>query len=159
MLQDQIHLVKKHLSGSSLFGTIAVLSLINLVIGFTNLNVMFPVGLGTALFGASLYSLAPEFQYEDAVRFIGLFFLLLSLVIIGLLFFFGKKAKEGKSWAYITGMIIYFGDALLCAWLEDWISVGFHAWGLFSIWSGFSALKALKNLESQETPETLELQG
>jgi protein-S-isoprenylcysteine O-methyltransferase Ste14 len=73
--------------------------------------------------------------------------------------FFGKKAKEGKSWVYITGTIIYFGDVLLCAWLEDWVSVAFHAWGLFSIWGGFSALKALKTLDSQGTPETLELQG
>ncbi|NLW10376.1 MAG: hypothetical protein GX036_11060 [Firmicutes bacterium] len=158
-MEDRANLEKKHENGSGWFRTIAVLSLINMVIVFAEWNVMFPVGLGTALYGASLYAYAPEHPYENAVRFVALFFLLLSLVIIGLLFFFGKKAKEGKSWAYITGMIIYFGDALLCAWLEDWISVGFHAWGLFSIWSGFSALKALKNLESQETPETLELQG
>lgn len=161
-MQEQIAaLLKRHLSGSSWFKTIAILSIINMVIVFAKLDVVFPVGLGTALFSAALYTYAPESPYPAAARFLAFLFLFISLVIIGLFFLFMKKAKEGKYWAYITGMIIYLGDALLCARLKDWISVGFHVLALLSIWSGFSALKALKALNLQETietPETFESQ-
>jgi hypothetical protein len=122
-------LEKKHHSGSGWFNTIAILSLINTVVVFAKIDIMFPVGLGTSIVAAAFVNYVPEDPGVNItiVRMIGFAFLLISFVIIGLFFLFRVKAKKGKQWAYITGLVIYLIDAIICLSLKDWISAGFHA--------------------------------
>lgn len=158
MVEESGNLEKRHIAATSWFNIIAVLSLLNTIIVFLKWEIMFPVGLGTSFIGALLFAEAPIDPTIDAqiLRFMGLLFMFISLIIIGLFFLFRVKAKQGKIWAYIAGMIIYFLDALICVGFQDWISAGFHAWGLFSIWGGYTALKQLIKINDLKKNELLE---
>jgi len=153
-------LEKKHISGSGWFNTIAILSLINTIIVFAKWNFMFPVGLGTSSLAAAIFNYVPDDPDISIkiMRIIGFFFLLMSFVIIGLFFLFRVKAKKGKKWAYITGITIYTLDALICLWMEDWVSAGFHAWGLLSIWNSFSALRQISKMNLSVNTQPMENQ-
>ncbi len=149
MEEERENLEKRHKSGLSWLATIAVLSVLNIVILLMKLNIVFPVGLGTSTAAAALLVMNPE-ENAVIVRFIGIVLMLVSLLIIAILVFCRIKAKAGKAWAYILGMVIYGLDALLCLWAKDWISLGFHAWGFLGIGMGYAALKKLKGMMAPE---------
>ena len=44
-------------------------------------------------------------------------------------------------------MTLYFLDALLFLMVQDWLSIGFHAFALVSIFSGFKAKQSLSPAE------------
>jgi hypothetical protein len=154
METDQEVLKKRHRSGLSWLMTIAVLSILNMIVLFAKLNLMFPVGLGTSTLAATFLIITPE-ENVAVARFIGLFLLLVSLLIIGILFFCRVKAKKEKAWGYMLGMILYGLDALICLWFRDWVSLAFHAWGLLAIGMGYAALRKLNRLAL--VPESGEL--
>jgi hypothetical protein len=66
-----------------------------------------------------------------------------DLVLIALFLLFGVKARAGRSWAFVVGMALYALDALIALAFEDWMSLGFHGWALFSLWGGLGALRKL----------------
>jgi hypothetical protein len=44
---------------------------------------------------------------------------------------------------------LYALDGLIFVLAGDWLSVGFHAFVLFGVWSGYSSLKALQAAEAR----------
>ena len=57
--------------------------------------------------------------------------------------FLGWRAGARRSWAFVLGLALYALDALIFVLAGDWLSVGFHAFVLFGVWSGYSSLRAL----------------
>ena len=159
MQKNMEELEKKHEGGSGWFGVIAVLSLINIILIMLNTGFLFPVGLGISTFAAAMFNFVPEPPDPEAVmvaKVIGVIFLFFSLVVIGIFFLCKSQARKGKNWAYVLGFSIYAADALICLLFRDWISLAFHAWGLFAIWGGFSALRELKSMPYIQQPVMME---
>lgn len=113
-------------SGASWFFLIALLSFVNSLFFLFDQNINFLIGLGlTQLVDGFAYGLAGTMTGQTAtlVRVGGL---LVSLLFVGLFVWLGLKARRGKVWAFIVGLVIYALDALLFVLFEDWKSAIFH---------------------------------
>jgi len=146
-------LEKRHQSGSGWFTTISVLSGINILVLFMEWNINFPVGLGFSSFAAAFLMHKTD-DNSLIMPIIGLTLLFMSIAIIGIFVYCKIQSKKMKPWAFVLGMSLYAFDALLCLYLKDWISLGFHAWCLYSLWLGYTACKQLLTMNT-ETPEVL----
>ncbi|MFO1096161.1 MAG: hypothetical protein U0992_23075 [Planctomycetaceae bacterium] len=54
---------------------------------------------------------------------------------------FGRFANKRHAWAFIVGLGLYVLDGLLFVLVGDWLSVGFHVFAGFGIFSGYVALR------------------
>ena len=41
-------------------------------------------------------------------------------------------------------MVLYLADSMVYVLARDWIGVGFHAFVLFMLWSGYATLRAIQ---------------
>jgi hypothetical protein len=57
----------------------------------------------------------------------------LDLLLIGFFVLCGVFAHKGHIWAFVLGMGVYLIDTILCVIAQEWLSVAFHAWALFSL--------------------------
>ena len=144
---DRSLLEKRHNSGSGWFGTIAVLSLINIIITFADLQITFPVGLGMSSFGVGFLTYKEDGD-NSVVHIIGGILMVISIIVIVCLWVCRTQARMNKTWPYVLGLCIYSFDAALTIFFDDWISFAFHAWGIYSVWVGYSACKAIIKLNS-----------
>ncbi len=110
------------MSGSG-FGFIISLAVTDLISGIGSELGKSSGGLGGAAFGISA---------------------VLNLVVIGLFVVFGLFARKGHVWAFITGIVFYAVDSLLCALGGQWLMLAFHAWAMFSIVLGMRSALALR---------------
>jgi hypothetical protein len=122
-------------SGASWFYWIAGLSVINSVVALTGSQGGFIVGLGVT-------------QLIDAVgKGIGgagvAVALVLDLIAAGMFVLFGVFAHRRRAWSFVVGMALYGLDGFLFLLGGDFLGVGFHAFALFCIFSGYSALRKL----------------
>jgi hypothetical protein len=113
------------------FYWIAGLSLINAVLGLAGQNWRFIIGLGvTQLF-------------EELAPAAGTVAHIVALAVIGFFGMLGQRALAGRSWAFLTGMILYGLDGLIFLLIQDWIGVGFHAFAIFMMSRGYMASRQL----------------
>jgi hypothetical protein len=130
-------------SSAKWFYWIAGLSIINTLIIFFGGGVSFIVGLGiTQLVDGIVY----EASYS--AKLVALF---INILISGLFVFFGYFAHKQEKWAFLTGMVLYFMDGLLFLLVEDWLSVGFHVFVLFSLYAGIKSLGKIEKLQYEKT--------
>jgi hypothetical protein len=66
---------------------------------------------------------------------------------------FGWLSRQRILIIYGLGMFVYLLDGLLFLFMEDWMSLAFHAYALFSMWSGFTAYRQVRQLEMPVEPE------
>jgi hypothetical protein len=78
------------------------------------------------------------------VRIVGL---ALDVMIALVFVLFGWLARKRMGWAFILGMLLYFVDGLIFLLVQDWLSIGFHAFALFCIFGGYASMKRLVQLE------------
>lgn len=128
-------------SGTQWFYWIAGLSLINSLISTFGGHVSFIVGLGiTQLIDGTV----KDFGSNGLV-----IVWVANLLIAG--FFCGVAHFGGKNitWITIVGLVLYVLDALIFLLVQDWWSIGFHAYATYAIWRGLSAGLELKKLQEQ----------
>lgn len=117
---------------------IAAMSLINQVLQMTEANIRFAIGLGvTDLVQGLGQAIGPAFHVAGLVIDFGI------LVAIAALGFFAVKLHR---WAFIAGLVVVVLDTLLLLALaagESILSIAFHAWAAFSLWTGLSAARKL----------------
>jgi len=131
------------LSGANWFFWIAGLSLVNSLVLLVGSQWNFIVGLGTTqVVDAIALELAQ--QFGSVWKFIGLMF---NVIIAGVFCFFGVFSRKKHSWAFILGMVLYALDGLLFLLVQDFLSLGFHAFALFCIFSGLKAMREMENLQ------------
>ena len=144
-LFQQVH------GGASWFYWIAGLSILNSAILLFGGDVSFIVGLGITQATGVIAAEVAKNQDGNVGFIIELIAFAVTLVAAGLFIFFGVFAKKRHLWAFIVGMILYACDGLLFLLIMDLLSVGFHVFALFCIFSGLSAAWKLNEVEAQAT--------
>lgn len=147
--EDDARLVELFLTvrrGANWFYWIAALSLVNSVIMLMGGNVHFVIGLGvTAIIDAVASAIGEENADIATITKLGAF--AMDLVVAGVVVLFGWLANRRITAIFALGMALYLMDGLIFVLFQDWMSVGFHAFALFCMWSGFSAVRELNRLE------------
>jgi hypothetical protein len=147
--QEAAKLLQALRSGANWFYWIAGLSLLNSVIQMFDSDRSFVVGLGiTQVFDAVASAGAKDLGSQGGTILRGIAFAL-DLCVAGVFALFGWQAGKRRRWAFLVGMFLYFLDALIFLLVQDWLSLGFHAFALVGIWAGFSSLRKLEALEVQ----------
>ncbi len=133
-------------SGASWFFWIAALSLVNSAILLGGGDRHFVVGLGVTLITDSFASIVAEENPEIAGVTKGIAFgfdLFVAIVVC----VFGWLSRRGILPIFAIGMVLYLLDGLIYVLVGDWMSVGFHAFVLFCMWSGFTAYRQMKAIK------------
>ncbi len=129
-------------SGAGWFALIAVLSLINSIIVLANGSLNFILGLGITKIVDSLtiYNEPGSITLDKATGWS------INLLITGIFLIFSYYAKRKKTWAFVTGMIVYGLDGLIFLPGQDYLSFGFHLFALIFIFKGFSVWRILNKI-------------
>jgi uncharacterized membrane protein HdeD (DUF308 family) len=129
-------------SGAGWFAMIAVLSLINSFIVLSNGSLNFILGLGITQIVDSLtiYNEPGSVTLDKATA------LSINLLIASIFLIFSYFAKRKKTWAFVTGMIVYGLDGLIFLSVQDYLGFGFHLFALIFIFKGFSAMRILNKI-------------
>jgi hypothetical protein len=140
-------------NGASWFYWIAGLSVINTAIVLFGGAWSFIIGLGiTQVIDAVAYTVAENAQEGSAfiVKGMGV---VLDLAVAGLFVVFGWLALQKKAWAFLVGMVLYAMDGMLFLLVQDYLSLGFHAFALFCIFTGYQAMKKLNEMPPELATE------
>ncbi len=139
-------LLQRGRSGANWFFWIAGLSLVNSVVLLSGNDTHFVIGLGITLMADVIAKVAAENNPNVATLLTAAAFgfdLVVALVMV----LFGWLAQKRYQAMFALGMFLYLLDGLLYVWFQDWMSVGFHAFALFCMWSGLSSLRQLNAME------------
>ena len=139
---DAVRLETQLKNGASWFYWIAGLSVVNTAITLFDGQWGFVVGLGVTQVIDALAQVVT--MQTPALGFAAsAFAVVLDLMVAGLFVLFGWLAVQRKRWAFPVGMTVYAADGLLFVLVQDWFSVGFHAFVLLCIHTGYRALKRM----------------
>jgi hypothetical protein len=151
MSPEQLHyenLFAQLRRGANWFNVVAGFSLVNLAIQFFQGGVFFVVGLGSTLLADSI---AAEMASQNpalggVMRAVSLGF---SLLVPGLLFGIAWLARSRYTTAFVFGMFFYALDGLVFLLFQDWLSIAFHGFALWGMFSGLTACWKLNAAERQ----------
>jgi small basic protein len=128
-------------NGVSWFYWIAILSVVNTILYLIGSSWNFIVGLGVTQIIDDI-----AITSEGATRFVAIG---ISLCIAALFAALGALLKRNrKNGIFIFGIVAYGLDALLFIFIQDWISIAFHAFAIYGFFRGIKANNELKGLES-----------
>ena len=134
-------------SGAGWFYWIAALSLVNSVILLGGGDRHFVVGLGVTLVADSIAKAVADQNPDVATVAKGIAFGF-DLFVAAILCLFGWLSRRPILPIFVVGMVLYLLDGLIYLLVGDWMSVGFHAFVLFGMWSGFSAYREMKKMKA-----------
>jgi hypothetical protein len=138
------------LAGANWFFWIAGLSLVNSLTILFNGEWSFVVGLGATQIIDGIASVVVEDVEPNVVTIVRVVTLGLDILIALVFVLFGWLARKRMGWAFILGMLLYFVDGLIFLLVQDWLSIGFHAFALFCIFGGYASMKKLAQMEGQQ---------
>ena len=144
LLLERMNIENRHKNGANWFYWIAGLSLINSIIFLSGSNWNFVIGLGiTQLIDGIGQTFEPGIAGKA-------FLFILDAIAAGVFIVFGILSRKGQNWVFILGMILYAMDGLLFIVVQDWLSIGFHVFALYCIFSGYKASRKIKEMEAME---------
>ncbi|MBI2804703.1 MAG: hypothetical protein HYX68_06925 [Planctomycetes bacterium] len=133
--------------GANWFFWVAALSVVNSISVHGGMSGYFVVGLGITLIVDGLAKVLgeqnPDFDIGLKVFAIG-FAVAAALVVTA----FGLLARRGALIFFAIGMFLYLLDGLLFLLVQGLMSVAFHAFALFWMWSGFSAFRQINAIQA-----------
>ena len=132
-------------SAASWFWWIGALSLVNSVLTMNDTSFAFTFGLGVAQIGDAWMA-----GDSGLLSTLGFF---LSFGFSGLFLLLGWLAKHWPP-AFLIGMAVYALDSTIFIFAQDWIGVGFHAFALFLIASGYRAYRQAADAAAPELGES-----
>jgi hypothetical protein len=131
-------------SGANWFIWIAGLSVLNSIAAASGSKWTFIIGLGTTqLIDAIVAGASDDSSKGKLVA------LVLDINVALLFALFAFFARRRYVWAFYVGMIFYGLDAALFILAKDVLSIGFHVFALYCIYTG---LKATRRLEALTPP-------
>ncbi len=136
-------------SGANWFYWIAALSLVNSAIQLLGSDRSFIIGLGVTQIVDAIARGATEGADAAPVGIVRGIAFALDATVAAIFVLFGWQAGRRRSWAFVTGMVVYTLDGLIFVAVRDWLSLAFHAFALFGIWAGYSSLRKLHAGEVQ----------
>ena len=132
-------------SGARWFFWIAALSMINSIVILANGQWNFLAGLGlTQVISGLAVGLSEQLGTAATVIAVALN-LMVVLIFVG----FGLFAQKFHTWAFIFGMVVYGLDGLIFLMVQDWLSIAFHLFVLYSLYRGLSANMKLSGLRAE----------
>ncbi|MDX1966853.1 MAG: hypothetical protein SFV23_06765 [Planctomycetaceae bacterium] len=148
-LAEQIgQLLDRGRGGANWFFWIAGLSLINTAIMHSGGDRQYALGLGTTklvdLIAREVAVQQPEISTVVMAGAIG-FSIFCSLLAC----LFGWLSRKRILILFGLGMTAYLLDGLLFVLIHDWLSLGFHAYALYCMWTGLAAYRELNRCEAQ----------
>ena len=145
--QQLAELFERGKNGAGWFYWVAALSLINSVIMLSGGDFGFALGLGVTLFADALAVNVPAEGNKLMPIVIAAVF---DAVVLGMVALCGWLSQKRILPIFALGMFLYFLDGLIFVFLAfDIVSIGIHAFALFSMWNGFLAYRQLNQLERQ----------
>ena len=129
--------------GSSWFFWIAGGSIVNTVIAMSKGQVSLIVGLGITQVVDGLLMSVAKAENAPSPMLINAIGLVIALLIAGFFVGFGILGNKKQTWAIILGMVLYAIDGLIFVLVQDWLSLGFHAFALYRINMALQACMAL----------------
>jgi len=126
------------MSGASWFWWIVGLSIVNSIMIHSGSDRNFVIGLGVTLLADVIF------------REVVIVALVIDAIALTTFAGLGFFARKGHLWAYVTGIVLYVLDGCIYLFLQDWMSVGFHAFALFYMIRGAAALRTA--LKAAATP-------
>jgi hypothetical protein len=147
ILANQIAaLMARGKNGAHWFYWIAALSLVTSIIIVGGGDRHFVIGLGITLVASSIAAgiaqQAPEAALTLQIVAVGF-----SLFVSGMVALFGWMSAKRYTAMMGIGMGLYFLDGTLYLLIQDWMSIAFHAFALYCMWTGMSAFRELNALE------------
>ncbi len=136
-------------SGAHWFYWIAGLSVVNSVTQLFGSSHSFVIGLGATQVIDAIARGATEGADAAPVGFVRGIAFVLDALAAGLFALFGWQAARRRHWAFMVGMVLYALDGAIFLLVQDWLSLGFHAFALFGIWSGYACVRKLQAAEVQ----------
>jgi hypothetical protein len=130
----------KIVSGARWFWWIAGLSLVNTVLIHSGSQTSFVIGLGFTLLADAI------FQTVKPIAFA------LDAMALAVFFGLGWFALRGRTWAFVIGIVLYAGDAIIYLLGQDWMSVAFHALALFYLIRATLSLREAIKAAAAEPP-------
>jgi hypothetical protein len=151
LIEQQLRLQHELKAAAGWFLWVAGLSMVNSVLYLSGVRFRFIFGLGIA-------------QLVDALaRRIGGASFLLDIIIngflVGVFVIFFHFGRQGKKWAFQSGMILYALDGLLMLVFKAFVGVAFHAFVLYALYAGVVAISRLKELELEQASSPSDVQG
>ena len=108
----------------------------------------FVVGLGATLMADSIAvhiaTEEPDIATTAKVLTIG-FDIFVALILCG----FGWLSRKRILPVFAIGMVLYVLDGMLFVLFQDWMSVAFHAFALYSMIGGFMAYRQMNIMQRQ----------
>lgn len=147
LLATRIKLLRQLRSGASWFYWIAGLSIINSIIYIFKGKLTFVVGLGFTQLIDGIAAGISEIADPTLMPMIRTIGLVLNIAIACGFVGFGVLGNKRKSWAIVTGMVLYGLDVIILIIATDWFSILFHLIGLFGLYTGLRACTQLSKLE------------
>jgi hypothetical protein len=132
LLEERQEAVRNIKRGANWFYWVAVFSLLNFLLVVSDASLSFLIGLGTT-------NIFAHIGHELDARLLTCAGIA-TLVFIGLFIIFGYYSRKLKVWAFVIGMSLYFTDALLLVYIQDWLSLVFHIIALVFLFLGLNAL-------------------
>lgn len=148
--QDKLVWENRARNGANWFFWIGGLSIINTIIYLAGGAWTFIVGLGSTQFvDGIVYAFIEEYgaSYANLFHLVGL---AIDIGIAGIFIVAGLLGRKNYRWAMVTGMVLYFLDALIFILVGDWLGIAFHALALFGLWTGLRAMNKLRKMASAQ---------
>jgi hypothetical protein len=146
VLQDRKVWETKAKNGANWFFWIAGLSIINTIINIAGGAWAFIIGLGSTQFIDGVTIALIEEYGPGTAPILHLVSFGIDVGIAGIFIVAGLLGRKNYRWAMITGMILYFLDALIFILVGDWLGIAFHALALFGLWAGLRAMNMLRKM-------------
>jgi hypothetical protein len=140
-------------SSASWFWWVAGLSLVNSVGAMFDSAYGMVLGLGMTQLIDAVFLFGADGEAAEPTLAVRAVHLALVLAVAGVFVALGVFAKRHSAMAFVVGMALYLLDALVYVMASDWIGVGFHAFVLFMLWSGYSTLRAIQAAVPTATTE------
>ena len=138
--------------GANWFYWVAGLSLVNSAVILGGGSIFFVIGLGVTLMADSLAAAISQ-HHPEAVWIVKGVALAFDVFVAAVLVGFGWLSARRYLALFGVGMALYLVDGLIFLSFQDWLSVAFHGYALFWMWSGFQAFRKLRVLELTQEPE------
>src|SRR5438445_1155875 len=136
--------------GTNWFYWVAGLSLVNSAVILGGGSIFFVIGLGVTLMADSLAAAISQ-HHPEAVWIVKGAALTFDVFVAAILAGFGWLSARRYLAIFGVGMALYAMDGLIFIFLfPDWLSVAFHGYALFCMWSGFQAYRKLRVLAMAE---------
>jgi len=138
IVEQKLRIEQALRNSSSWFIVVAALSLVNSTLSMVGASIHFIFGLGFT-------QIVDALAHQAGTAGIVLDFFINGMVAAAFVMFWAF-ARKGQKWAWYAAIGLYAVDALILLPFKDYLSVAFHAYALYRMWSGLKVLGVLERL-------------